>query len=200
MTSDQAGIAALTGAIVDFAVLKGRRLFLLYQTQITVLDISEIVKSSQKGSSKTSVFDTQPQYLDQIPLPSDCQYNTLDALSINQDGNATDILVLSHRNQAAVTIYYSKVSDSVWEDFTLKLDESKVIRDLNFSGHLMSVLLDRNEVQVVDLLTRAVVFKSQFKDASGKVSRLFYLDPNKIYPRRGQRFKEVGSESSSGES
>ena len=82
----------------------------------------------------------------------------------------------------------------------MKLDESKTIRDLNFSGHFMSVLLDRNEVQVVDLLTRAVVFKSQFKDASGKVSRLFYLDPNKIYPRRGQKVKEEGSDSSSGES
>lgn len=62
-----------------------------------------------------------------------------------------------------------------------------MIRDLNFSSQYMSVLLDRNEIQVVDLLTRAVVFKSQFKDASGKVSRLFYLDPNKIYSKRGQR-------------
>ena len=105
MTSDQAGIAALTGAILDFAVLKGRRLFLLYQSQITVLDISQIVKSSQKGSLKTSVFDTQPQYLDQIPLPPEAQYTTLDAMSINQDGNAIDILVLSYRSQAAVTIY-----------------------------------------------------------------------------------------------
>jgi hypothetical protein len=105
VTSDQAGIPALTGAIVDFAVLKGRRLFLLYQTQIMVLDISQIVKSSQKGSSVTSIFDTQPQYLDQIPLPSDTQYTSLDAMSINQDGNTTDILVLSYRSHAAVTIY-----------------------------------------------------------------------------------------------
>lgn len=108
MTSDQAGIPALTGAIIDFAVLKGRRLFLLYQTQITVLDISQIVKSSQKGSSKTSIFDTQPQYLDQIPLTADAQFTTLDAMSISQDGSTSDILVLSHRSNAAVTIYYSK--------------------------------------------------------------------------------------------
>ena len=50
----------------------------------------------------------------------------------------------------------------------------------------MSVLLDRNEVYVIDLYHRSVVFKSQYKDASGKVSRLFYLDPKWIFPRKNQ--------------
>ena len=58
MISDQAGIPALTGPILDFAVLRGMRLFLLYQSQITILDISHIVKSKENGSGKTSIFDT----------------------------------------------------------------------------------------------------------------------------------------------
>jgi len=103
--------------------------------------------------------------------------------------------VLSHRSSAAFTFFLSKQNDSIWEEYTLKLDDNKGIRDLNFSGCYLTVVLDRNEVQVIELRTRTIVFKAQFKDASGKVSRAFYIDPKKAFYKKGQPVTEIESSS-----
>jgi len=34
---------------------------------------------------------------------------------------------------------------------------------------------------VIDLRTMAVVFKAKYKDAAGKVARLFYIEPKRVF-------------------
>ena len=58
---------------------------------------------------------------------------------------------------------------------------TRSIKDFNLANHLLSVLLDRNEVQVFDLRTRQRLFKSSYRDASGQITRLFYLDPEQSF-------------------
>ncbi len=118
-------------------------------------------------------------------LPTDCQYSTLDAHTLINDGVAQDILVLSHKNNAAITIFSNRSADSTWEDFTLKIDDTKIIRDLNIVGQYLTVLLEKNEVQVIDLVLRTVIFKATYKDANGKVTRVFYIDLNKRFLKNG---------------
>jgi hypothetical protein len=36
--------------------------------------------------------------------------------------------------------------------------------------------MDRNELFVINLKTKLVVFRAQYKDAQGKVVRAFYMD------------------------
>lgn len=64
VVSDLAGLPSLSSPILDFTLLT-TSLYLLYPTQIAVLDVSHLV--SDMHISK-SMFDTQVQVQDMIPL------------------------------------------------------------------------------------------------------------------------------------
>lgn len=85
-----------------------------------------------------------------------------------------------------MTIFSSKSSDSaIWEEQTLKFDETKAIRDMHLEGPHLTVLLDKNELLVVDLRSKAIVLRATYKDATGKVCRAFYIDQKRVFPKRG---------------
>ena len=45
----------------------------------------------------------------------------------------------------------------------------------------MSVLLEKNEIYVFDLKSQQKIFRATYRDASGQISRLFYINQKTLF-------------------
>ena len=64
------------------------------------------------------------------------------------------------------------------------------MKDINICGNILSVLLDRNEVQVINLELKQRVFKATYRDATPHVSRLFYINQKTIFDQDDEPSEE----------
>ena len=76
-------LPALTDPILDFTLCSRNRLYLLYPQLLAVLDLSNLLAPRSYHSPSKTVFDTQPDFLDWVALPSAPSYNALKSVNIN---------------------------------------------------------------------------------------------------------------------
>ena len=91
-------------------------------------------------------------------------------------GEGSENLILFNREKAEVT-QICLGGDLAIEIYCLTGEEERSIRDTHIAGQYLSVLLERNEIQVINLQTKQKVFKATDRNVSGQLTRLFYLNP-----------------------
>eukprot|EP00347_Sterkiella_histriomuscorum_P006837 403351243 len=149
-------MGTLPGSIVDFTISLNKTLYLLYQSQIEVIDISPLMAGD---------IYAQPQLIDQIGVPG--LFTRIDSA---MEGK---YLVLVHKQKASILLI--KVETNQQSSFSLENEDQRSIRDIDIYGSLICVLYDKNEIAVFDILTNQRVFKSGFRDPTAQVSRIFYI-------------------------
>lgn len=76
--------------------------------------------------------------------------------------------------------------------FRIENEEKRVIRDINIYNQFLCVLYDKNEVIVYNMQNKSRIFKSEFRDATATVSRLFYISEfdDEVNDEEENRFKD----------
>ncbi len=93
-------LPALTDPILDFTLCSRNRLYLLYPKLLAVLDLSNLLAPRTHGSPSKTVFDTQPDFLDWVALPSAPSYNSLKSVNIN---GSLHILLYNTKASSVIT-------------------------------------------------------------------------------------------------
>ena len=92
----------------------------------------------------------------------------------------SDHLLLVHKKKAQIT----HIQNSQTHTFNLDVDEqiaSREVKDIHLSKGVLSVLLDRKEVQVYNLETKQKLFSATYRDAIGPLAKVYYIHPKQVF-------------------
>ena len=94
--------------------------------------------------------------------------------SLNVDNSEEHWILFNSEKAEVLTISISNEKRYIYE---IENAENRKILDFDLYQDFISVLYDKNEIQVFNITTKETVFRTIFKDSTDLVSRIFYV-PN----------------------